>query len=98
MSYDVVVGPDWYNYTSNMSRFFRDFDVYPPDWDGRDRFEVADKIDHALESISVNRIETLKAEYDTPNDWGHMETAIEFLKKVRDSCRREIPQKVSVSW
>lgn len=98
MSYDVDAGTDWHNYTSNMRRFFSDFDVYPPDWDGVDRFEVADRIDKALESISANRIETLKAEYDAPNGFGHVETAIEFLEKVRDSCRREIPQKVSVSW
>ena len=96
MSYVVQAGTDCHNYTYNLRRFFKDFGVYPPEWDGMDRYEVAEKIDAALESIEANRIETLKAEYDAPNGWGDVETAIDFLQSVRDSCRQEIPRKVRV--
>ena len=98
MSYDVNAGKDWVNYTSNMRRFFTDFDVYPPDWDGASRHEVADRIDAALVSINVNQMSTLKDEYDAPNGWGTVDTAIGFLTRVRDACRYELPEKVQVSW
>jgi hypothetical protein len=97
MSYDVDAGIDSHNYTSNMRQFFVDFGVYPPSWNGKDRNVVADEIDGALASIEANRLETLKAEYNAPNGWGDVETAIKFLRSVRNSCRREIPQTVHVS-
>ena len=98
MSYDVDAGKDWHNITSNLGKFFNDFGVYPPDWDGKPRREVADQIDLALQSISANRLETLKAEYDSPNGWGKVENGIKFLEKVRDSCRYELPEEVRVWW
>ncbi|UOE45498.1 hypothetical protein [Agromyces larvae] len=96
MSFDVQAGLDWHNYTSNMHRFFRDFDAYPPDWDGMDRYEVAERIDAALTMIESNDLGALKAEYDAPNGWGSVETAIGFLRSVRDSCRQVVPKRVRV--
>ena len=98
MSYDIEAGSDWHNYTSSMSQFFKDFDAYPPDWDGMERHAVADKIDAALVNINMNDLATLKSEYDADNGWGSVETAIRFLSGVRASCRAEIPTKVKVSW
>lgn len=97
MSYDVDAGKGWHNITYNLHQFFKDFDVYPPDWDGKPRAEVADRIDQALVSIRANRLEALKAEYDAPNGWGLVEHGIEFLEQVRDSCRYQLPEIVRVS-
>lgn len=96
MSYDVDAGNGEFNYTSNMSRFFTDFGVYPPEWDGIHRHEVADRIDAALVSINANQLTSLKAEYDSPNGWGKVENAISFLQRVRDACRYEVPERVKV--
>lgn len=99
MSYDVTAGGESFNYTSNMSRFFKDFGVYPGSWEGRNRFEVADEIDLAFTSIEANQISALKSEYDAPNGWGDVEGATKFLREVRGGCRMEayvIPDSVSV--
>lgn len=97
MSYDVDAGKDSHNITYNLARFFKDFDAYPPDWDGKPRTEVADKIDAALVSINANQLAALKAEYDSPNGWGLVEHGISFLENVRDSCRYVLPEIVRVS-
>ena len=81
-----------------MRRFFIDFDVYPPEWHGLNREAVAMKIEAALESIRVNDLDTLKAEYDAANGWGSVEGAIEFLEAVKGSCRREVSETVEVWW
>lgn len=98
MSYDVEAGTADFNFTSNMRRFFTDFGVYPPSWDGVSRHEVADQIDTALASINTNSMSALKSEYDASNGWGKVEHAIGFLTRVRDACRYEIPEKVKVGW
>lgn len=97
MSYDVQAGLDWHNYTYNMSRFFTDFGVNPKSWDGLGRLEVARRIDAALSKIEQRDLAELKAGYDSPNGWGDVETAIGFLRSVRDSCLQTIPRKVSVT-
>ena len=98
MSYDIYAGGQWFNYTSNMRRFFSDFGVYPPDLDGLTRYEVADRIDRALATIGENQMEALRAEHDAANGWGSVPTAVEFLEEVRQACRYEIPERVEVSW
>lgn len=97
MSYDVDAGMDWFNYTSNMRRFFTDFGAYPGDWHGRSRHEVADEIDVAIKQIEANDLNALKREYDASNGWGDVEGATQFLRDVRDACRYELPETVEVS-
>lgn len=41
MSYDVDVADEDFNYTWNLSLFFRNYDAYPGDWDGRNAAEVS---------------------------------------------------------
>lgn len=90
MSYDIDVSNEEFNYTVNMRQFFVDFDVFPKDWDGVHRDEVAAQIDHALKLIGMHDIELLKEAYDSPNGWGKVENAITFLRKVRAACVREM--------
>src|SRR5690606_6545517 len=98
MSYDINAAGKWFNYTSNMHRFFIELGVYPPDFNGLTRYEVADRIDRALEFINANQMETLRTEYDSENGWGSVPSAVKFLEEVRDACRYEIPERVEVSW
>ena len=98
MSYDVTVGADSLNYTSNMRRFFADFGVYPPDWHGRNRHAVGREITAALAKIERADRDALRAEYDAANGWGRVDTAIGFLRKVRNECVRELPDDVKVWW
>jgi hypothetical protein len=98
VSYDVTVAGEWFNYTSNMYEFFKDFDVYPPNWHGIDRHDLADKIDAALVKVAAEPIGDMREKYDAPNGWGDVESAVEWLTKVRDAARVEITDKVGVSW
>lgn len=98
MSYDVYIGHEWANYTSNMGQFFRDFGVYPPDWKGRPRREVALEINAALIKIVEIPTPELAEKYDAPNGWGDVESAIQFLIKIRDAGLAPIPETVEVSW
>lgn len=97
MSYDVHAGFRDHNITFNLYQFFKDFNAYPYDWDGRGRFEVANAIDEALQDIESRDLQELKSQYDASNRWGQVEHGIKFLKAVRDSCRAEIPEIVRVS-
>lgn len=96
MSYDIDAGAESHNYTYNMYQFFKDFDAYPPSWDGVDRYTVATRIDGALARIQARNVADLRARYDAPNGWGDVPTAIAFLERVRASCRQEIPSTVRV--
>ncbi len=70
MSYDVYAGKDSHNITYNLARFFKDFDAYPPDWDGKPRGEVADRIDAALMNIRANQGATRKPHPRSPPRYG----------------------------
>lgn len=96
MSYDVTVGGESFNYTSNMRPFFKQFGVYPPDWAGRTRHEVARDIGKALERIQSLEPSVLRAGYDNPNGWGSVDTAVAFLRQVREACL--VPDRVEVFW
>lgn len=98
MSYDVAVGGESFNYTSNMRPFFRQFGVDPKQWAGRHRHVVASEIAKALEQIATIEPSVLRAGYDSPNGWGSVETAVEFLREVRAACLYEPPEWVEVSW
>ncbi len=98
MSYDISIGQGWHNYTSNMAAFFRDFGVYPPDWNGMKRSEVAKSIEAGLEKISQHEIADLASKYDAPNGWGSVETAVGFLRSVLVDANAVMPEVVEVSW
>lgn len=97
MSYDVDVAGEWFNITYNLSEFFRDFGAYPPDWDEKPRSEVGQVIDVALLKIGDRQLADLKIEYDSPNGWGKVEHAIDWLTRVREACYREMDDVVRVS-
>lgn len=101
MSYDVYVGGDSYNYTSNMRRFFDDMGAHPISWVGRDRKEVGREIGEALRKIarlvkSNGGWSTLKMTYDAKNGWGDVEGATRFLIYIWSACFEEIPDTVDV--
>jgi hypothetical protein len=98
MSYDVTAGGEWFNITSNMHRFFKRFDVYPPDWHGKPRAEVAAAIEKALADIRSHDLEALRAEFDAPNGWGNVPVAINWLIDIHQACVRVYPDTVEVSW
>lgn len=89
MSYDVTVGTKDFNYTYNMGKFFTDFGVHPRDLHGEPPQEVAFRISLALLNIARYDFEDLKREYDSPNGWGTVETAIRFLMDIYMACITE---------
>lgn len=89
MSYDVTVGTQEFNYTSNMGQFFADFAVHPADLHGEQPYEVAFKISLALSDIARYGFEELTYDYDAPNGWGTVEGAIQFLLDIYMACITE---------
>lgn len=103
MSYDVDVNGHSFNYTRNMRGFFFDFGAYPPNWAGRDRFEVAAEIDAALVKIRDQEIQDrglskMKEKYDSENGWGSVENAITWLEQVAAAMAEPHDDTVEVSW
>jgi hypothetical protein len=98
VSYDVIAAGEDLNYTANMREFFKDFGVYPPDFDGKTRYQVADMIDDALKDIQSRDPQELATKYNAENGWGSVRSAVEWLKRVRMACRKELPMKVQVFW
>jgi len=94
MSYDVTVMGEDFNCTSNMGRFFDDFDAYPPDWDGMHRADVAERIERAIARIESTSLEDLKSRYDAPSGWGKVENAVEMLKAVHAACVKPAPSEI----
>ena len=86
MSYDVEVAGEWFNYTSNMRQMFKAFDVYPPEWDGKQAGLIAARISTAVAQI-VTRPEMELTKFNMPNGWGTWTSALRFLMEVRDACR-----------
>jgi hypothetical protein len=101
MSYDVNVGNESVNMTSNMLPLFVDFDVYPPDWHGRPRAVVGAEIGEGLRRITLSRDAdraAFDAKYDAPNGWGNVPDALRFLIACYLGCFYEVPDTVHVWW
>lgn len=96
MSYDVEVYGEEFNYTYNMARFFKDFDVYPPSWNGKDRTEVAKQIEAGIARIEAEDFEELAEDYNSENGWGDIHTALQFLRKVKAACEMQYSEIVKV--
>ena len=99
MSYDITVGTREFNYTANMRQFFADFGVHPKDLHGESPQDVAHRIATALDNICHYPIESLKRDFDAPNDWGSVEGATRFLFEVYMACITDPDvDEVEVSW
>lgn len=89
----------YFNYTYNLSELFTEFNVNPKrDLDGNTASEVADMIDNALADIREMDMTLLKKLYDPPivdgRQWGSVESAIRWLKRILDYCRMHPDYKV----
>lgn len=101
MSYDVYVGNQSFNYTTNMGLFLQDFGAHPHDWADRDRKEVGREIGEALRKIAKLKKhdggwQVLDILYSAPNGWGDVEGATRFLIHVWSACFEEISDTVDV--
>lgn len=97
MSYDIMVGDDDFNITSNLSEFFSDFGAHPKDMNGKTGEEVAAMIALAIDRIADTDLRTLEC-YDDPSGWGKWNHGLKFLMGVRDGCRNDKEATVEVSW
>lgn len=90
MSYDIDVGTQDFNYTSNMHKFFKDFGVHPlDDLHGKTPQEAAFWIAAALLRMSHWDYTELCEQYDSQNGWGSVDTAMKFLFDVYVACLTE---------
>lgn len=102
MSYDVSIGSEWFNYTWNLSRFFRDH--MPEGINGLDGLtgrQASDFIGNGLNAIERsycrNNPGGLAAKYDSPNGWGTVIGALIFLGRIQAACAANPRKKVRVS-
>ncbi len=85
MSYDVTIGDEYFNYTYNLGRFFRDFGVRPTGWDGMNAGALAFIIANAFPEITVEKLGNLDA-YNPNNGWGTWQGATTWLADVMVAC------------
>jgi hypothetical protein len=97
VSYDVDVGDESFNMTSNMSKFFVHYGVYPPELDAKPALDVAVCIEAALQSIMATDTDKLDT-FDDPGGWGNWSAAVGFLREIRAACCRVPGDTVRVSW
>ena len=90
MSYDVDVqhrgSVDRFNYTYNLSPFFRRFGLDINSFHGQPAEIVAARIVVGLEEAATIPLPLLKESYDPENGWGSVESAIGFLHDIRRAC------------
>ena len=96
--YEISKGR-YFNYTYNLRELFTAFHVNPKrDMDGHTASEVADMIDKALADMPDSDIPLLKQLYDPPivagSQWGSVESALRWLKRIHDYCRKHPDYKV----
>lgn len=100
MSYDVYIGGECFNYTWNLSKFFRD---HMPEGisglDGLTGREASTFIGDGLAAIdrSYCRCVDLAKTYDAPNGWGSVIGALIFLGRIQSACAANPRKKVRVS-
>ncbi len=107
MSYDVSIGEDYFNYTSNLGRFFYDHIADEGKGGGlRELHGVTGKqgaeiLSRAFQQISAgrNRIDeaSYKAEYDAKNGWGTTFGALVFLADIMASCVQNPRKRITLS-
>lgn len=113
MSYDVYIGEDWVNFTSNCSALWYD---HIPDSgkggglreiDGMTGAEAARLISSSFNQMNATRHSMweanvigepkMSAKYDAKNGWGSLIGAILFMGQIIDMCLRNPRKKVRVS-
>lgn len=113
MSYDVTIGREWFNYTSNVSKLFYD---HIPERDSRGGLhelhgktgrQACTILREAFDRIHQTRNETWSQDqtgdvqfcekYDAPNGWGSTVGALLFLSRIMGACAANPRAKVSVS-
>lgn len=98
MSYDVTIGDDWLNYTSNLARLFYD---HIPETEasrgglhelngktGADCLPILkdafDRLNHSY--CDTNSTRAFRARYDAPNGWGSTDGALIYLARIMARC------------
>lgn len=109
MSYDVCIGGEDFNYTSNVAQLFYD---HMPDGikslDGMTGREASLRIASAFDRMDRTRHDLWEndavgepqfcARYDAKNGWGSTVGGMIFLAKIQGACIRHPRSKVRVSW
>lgn len=107
MSYDVTIDVHWFNYTYNLSGFFRDH-VSGPDGrvgiqalDGLTGRQAATILHNSFEKLNDTRSRlgdgAMSQKYDAPNGWGSVLGAVLFLARLHGACAAKPRHKVRVS-
>jgi hypothetical protein len=101
MSYDVTIGDEWFNYTSNLGALFYD---HAPDGlrglDGLRGKDGAGFIAAMLNNIHSSHLRegsNLSATYDPPNQWGCVIGALLFLARLMAACHENPRSKIHVN-
>lgn len=112
MSYDVSIGDESFNYTSNVAALF--YDHIPAETSfgglhelhGKTGKEAVEILGQAWNQISKTKMKLWRersvgepefcAKYDAPNGWGSTVGAMIFLGQIMTACARNPRKKVSV--
>lgn len=107
MSYDVDIGGEDFNHTSNTYQLLCDLmPGHDPkaqgikSLDGITGAEAAEIIEAGIERLhdmyADNTEESLRKKYDAPNGWGTITSSILFLSRLMAACHRHPLERISV--
>lgn len=107
MSYDVDIGKEEFNHTSNTYLFFAEIlpgnDQTPEGINGLNSMTGAEAagyialgLERARSMFLDMKEEEIREKYDSKNGWGTVYTSILFLSRIMHACNENPFSKVSV--
>lgn len=93
----VYVGADWINHTSNTAAMIKEVcGSYPSEWDGK---KCADMYPVLMQGISLLNLHPQRyRQFEPDNGWGTVETTIDFLQKIADTCDKYPTAVLEISY
>lgn len=108
MSYDVVIGGEWFNYTYNVGRLFGDhIEGGLQALDGLTGKQAVRVLSDAFDAIDLSVLSHWSHGdvgepkfckiYDAPNGWGSAVGGLVFLSRIMAACAKHPRHKVRVA-
>ncbi len=81
----VYVGADWINHTSNTATMIKEVcGSYPSEWNGK---KCVDMYPVLMQGISLLNLHPQRyRQFEPDNKWGSVESTMDFLQKIADTC------------
>ena len=88
MSYDIKIGNDSHNHTYNGSDVIKEIiNMTPQDFDGKPACIVHELAKIVYDELSAHR-DSYSQKFTKYNNWGTVDSWINFMQEIMESCER----------